>query len=397
MFLVTHPEVLADDWLPPVALGREATTREVVRRLGPPQPASPPPWMVAVVGPTGSGSSTVARRAAREVLDRLREVRGGAARLLAVRVRNLRGPHGVATALLRKMDPGFDGRGFPIAEILAGVLRRLRREGRPAVVLLDDVAVGGPELGPIVRALAAPDRFLPEGETGLPPVWAVLAGTSQGLEGALGGLGGPPALRPFVELAGYEAGVLRAIVRDRAHRSLGVAPPDALVDRILERAVAEGGGASCAVRLLRHELLGGGAAGGMGSCRSSLGVRLEPHVVHAIERAARRSTARLGEVRRWEVELARRDGRSPLPTTTLWRRIVRLERAGYVRREIRTGGPGGTLSVLRVLTPIDQWVIDPARPGTRPAVAVAHEQDPRPSLRGDWVESSSSPWPAVSP
>ena len=46
-------------------------------------------------------------------------------------------------------------------------------------------------------------------------------------------------------------------------------------------------------------------------------------------------------------------------------RIVRLEQAGYVRREIRTGGSGGTRSVVRLLTPIDEWVTAPFAPQTR--------------------------------
>ena len=66
--------------------------------------------------------------------------------------------------------------------------------------------------------------------------------------------------------------------------------------------------------------------------------------------------------------LAQEQGARPLPTTTLWRRIVRLEQAGYVRREIRPGGSGGTLSLVRVLTPIEEWVTTDLRPGTRPAV-----------------------------
>ncbi|MGC2206066.1 MAG: hypothetical protein WA719_09150, partial [Thermoplasmata archaeon] len=72
MLVTPHPEVLAHDWLPPVVLGREAEVAEIVRRLDAPTPHAPAPWMVAVVGPRGSGTSSVARRAAREVADRVR-------------------------------------------------------------------------------------------------------------------------------------------------------------------------------------------------------------------------------------------------------------------------------------------------------------------------------------
>lgn len=364
MFVVTHPEVLADDWLPPNPFGREPETDEVVRRLDPPRPSAPPPWVVAVAGPSGTGTSTVARRAAREVAHRLREGTGSVPRVLPVRVAALRGPHGVATALLRQFDPGFEGRGFPTAEIVAGVLRRLRREARPAVVVLDDVAVGGPELGPLVKAFAEPDRFLPEGEHGLPPLWTILAGTAEGLVSAVSGSGPRVSTGPFVRLTGYDEPTLRAIVRDRAERSLGGPAPESLVRTVVARAIADGGGARRAFEILRRELLGFRRTVEPGPSRVAR-VLVESHLVEAIGRASRDSLARLGDVRRWEVRLARQGSQRPLPTTTLWRRIVRLERAGYVRREIRTGGPGGTLSLLRVLTPLEEWVTTD-RTETRP-------------------------------
>lgn len=370
MFLVAHPEVLADDWLPPVPFARERETRELVRRMDAPSPVAPPPWVVAVAGSSGSGTSTVARRAAREVVERLRAA-GSAPRLLAVRLAQLRGPHGVATALLRKLDDGFDGRGFPVVEVLAGLLRRLRRDARPVVLLLDDAAVGGPDVGPIVRAVSAPDRFLPEGEHGLPPVWTVLAGTCEGLSGALASARPIVSAGPYVVLNDYDEPSLRAIAHDRAARALGRPAPEALVGAVVARAVADGGGARRVFELLRRELLGGPSGPTGGRRARELGLRVEPHVVDAIGAASRGTLARLGDVRRWEAELARRGGLSPLPTTTLWRRIVRLERAGYVHREIRTGGPGGTLSLLRVLTPIDEWVTDPAPGETRPGAGVS--------------------------
>ena len=55
MFPVTSPEVLSNDWLPPVPIAREREVQEVVRRLDAPTPAAPPPWIVAVAGAAGSG------------------------------------------------------------------------------------------------------------------------------------------------------------------------------------------------------------------------------------------------------------------------------------------------------------------------------------------------------
>jgi len=366
-----HTEILARDWIPPVVLGRAREVDEVVRRLDPPVPHAPPPWVVAVAGPSGSGTSAIARRAAREVADRIRGGVGGPfPRLLSVRTPFLRGPHGVATGLLQLLDEGFDGRGFPAAEILAGLLRRIRRDGRPTIVLLDDVGVGGPELGPVVRAFAEPDRFLPEGESGLPPLWVVLAGTPEALEAVDRSLGARFRVGPPVQVAPYETSTLRAIVEDRAGRALGHPAALALIDRVVDRAVADGGSARQAVELLRRELLGLAARDRPHGLAARLsGISVEPRVVRAIGVASQGKSARLADVKRLEAELARAQGTRPLPTTTLWRRIVRLEQAGYVRREIRPGGNGGTLSLVRVLTPIDEWVTTAHRSESRRAGA----------------------------
>jgi len=372
MFAVTNPEVLAREWLTPLALGREREVREVVRRLDPPAPHAPPPWIVAVAGASGTGSSTVARRAAREVVDRLRAAGGEPApRSIAVRTALLRGTHGVASALLQRFDEGFDGRGFPTAEILAGFLRRVRRDGRPTVLVLDDIDVGGPDLSPLLAALGNPDRFLPEGEAGLPPVYAILAGTLEGLSTAVDPVSPRMTVRPFLFLDPYGAPELAVIVRDRAERALGRAPPSSTVAGIISRAIEDGGGAARAVELLRRELLGDQrrrrTAWGTTELRAE--VTIEPWVVRAISHATQGVAAELGEVKRLEAELARGQGVRPLPTTTLWRRLVRLERAGYLRREIRTGGTGGSRSVVRLLTPIDDWLTNPNRPGSPRAAA----------------------------
>jgi|HubBroStandDraft_1064217.scaffolds.fasta_scaffold37911_2 hypothetical protein len=381
MFDTAHPEVLARDWLPPVATGRDADVAEVVRRLDAPSPRAPPPWVAAVSGPPGSGTSTVARRAARTVADLVRATSTtGAPRVIPLRTSGLRGAHGVASALLRLLDDGFDGRGFSVNEILAGFLRRHRRDGRAGVLVLDDLGIGGPDLGPLLRALGNPDRFLPEGENGIPPTWTILAGTPEGIRAAEGSLVGQYSLGAPTRLAPYPERVLENIVRDRAERSLGRPVPDTLVARVVLRAVEEGGSAAVALDHLRRELVGGSR-----SRRAPLPfgllappVAVEPHVVRAIESAVRGREARVGEVRRWEAEFAESEGCRPLPATTLWRRIVRLEQAGYLRREIRPGGVGGTRSVVHVLTPVDEWVTSALRADTRRA-------------GGSWA---SSPWRA---
>ena len=244
MFEVCHPEVLARDWLPPVVLGREREVAGAVRRLDPPRPRSPPPWVVGIVGASGNGTSVVARRTAWEVVARLRsEADGAYPRVFPVRTTGLRGTHGVAAALLRQLDERFDGRGFSVAEILAGFLRRLRREGRATVLVVDDVHIGGPDLGPILRCLADPDRFLPEGQFGIPPTWTILAATHEGWATVLASAGERVALEPPVTLAPYSDRGLSTLLRDRAARALGRPPGEELVARIVEQTVADGGGA----------------------------------------------------------------------------------------------------------------------------------------------------------
>jgi hypothetical protein len=371
MFPTAHAEVLAQDWLPPVVLGREAEVAEVVRRLDAPAPKAPPPWSVGVVGPRGSGSSTVARRAAREVADRLRTSGTGTIpRWIAVRTTRVRGTHGVASALLRSLDDGFDGRGFSVPEILAGFLRRLRREARPCVLVLDDVRVGGPDLAPVLRAIGAPDRFLPEGESGIPPVWVVLAGVAESLDRLDRELSGRWALGPFVSLLHYEPHALRRLVEDRAVRALGRDPPADLVERIVQNSVADGGGSTRAIDLLRRALVSpDGRRPGVSAQRApgETAIAIESSVLRAIEEASLGRTARVGDVRRIETQYARERGLPPLPATTLWRRIVRLEQAGYIRREVRPGGVGGTRSTIRLVAPVDEWVTVPRRPETRRA------------------------------
>ncbi len=389
MLAVPHAEVLSRDWLPPVILGREAEVADTVRRLDAPAPRAPPPWVVGVAGPRGAGTSSVARRAGREVADRLR-IRAPdlPPRFLAIRVAGCRGTHGVATALLSALDEGFDGRGFPVAEILAGFLRRIRRDGRPLVLVLDDLYAGGPSLSALLRALAAPDRFLPEGEAGLPPVWTILAGTDEALSHAEHELAGRLRIAPFVPVEGYGVRALRGMVEDRIARALGRAPPPDLVSRLIASTVASGGGAVRAIDLVRRALLGPEYRLDGRPRASRLrgeAVPVETSVVRAIEEAARGVEAVVGDVRRLQAEYARAAGHAPLPATTLWRRIVRLEQAGYVRREVRPGGVGGTRSLVRLMAPVDEWVVSPGPRGTRPASEGWTAVAPAPTEGSEWA------------
>lgn len=373
MLSVVHPEVLGPDWLPPVPLARPCEIAEVLRLLERPSGALPSPAIVLVEGPQGSGTSTVARAAARALVARSRGSSAEAEiRVYTVRTRGCRTGLGVASALLRHFDPGFDGRGFSVVEVLAGFLRRLHRDRREALLVLDDIGIGGPDLTVLLRAFSDPERFLPEGESGVPAIRVLLVGRREGLEGAARGFGPRLPREGRVTLAPYSPSELGAILRDRMERALGRSAPEPVLERILGRVRRDGCGISRAMDLVRREVLGSTAIH-PGSAYRPLDARLdlsiEQHVVRALARAAGRESVPLRDIRRWERILARAEGTRPLPTTTFWRRIIRLEQAGYVRREIRTGGIGGTQSILHFLSPVREWFSAPSVRGTPPGSA----------------------------
>lgn len=388
MFRPGHPEVLAHDWTPPTPIARLPELQKLSGWLGDPFPPTPRPWGAAVLGAPGAGSSTVARLAARRLAEAMRRERLPAPLVAQVRVRWCRGAHGVATDLLQRLDEGFRGQGFPTAEVLAGFLRRLRRDVRPAIVLLDDLGPDVADLEPILRGLIHPERFLPEGDESMPPLWVLLAGapaspaTWERIR-----RGGFPVER-VVHLAPYGRADLVAIVRDRAERALGRPCPHGWAERVADRALREGRGAARAVDLLRREILGP-VADAPRSPFAPRGrpddLRIEPRILRALERVALGRATSLGELREWEARLAREEGARPLPATTFWRRVVRLEAAGVVRREVRTGGAGGTRSMLELIrAPDGRGALSPPA-GTRPSDATG-----RPG--GGWAPPN--PWGA---
>jgi hypothetical protein len=360
VYATPHPTVLTDDWLPPVLAGRAGELAELSERLGDPYPNAPPPWVAAVVGPAGSGTSAVARLAARRLLEAVnREGAAPAPALIRVRVAESPGTQAVAAGLLRGLDSGFEARGFSVAEILAGFLRRLARDGRAAVVVLDDIGPGAPDLAPVLRALLAPTRFVPEGVDRIPRLWTILAGRTEA-EAAWSRLQRAGLARESrLSLAPPEPPTIRAAVIDRASRALGHLPPTELVDRVLTRSLQEGRGIGRALELLRRELLGSTSVRtySIPTASGASPVAVEPRVLAALERAARGRPATLGEIRSWERRLAAEEGARPLPATTLWRRMVRLQAAGVIRREVRPGGSGGTRSTIEVVGPIPFYAL----------------------------------------
>jgi hypothetical protein len=377
-----HPEVLSPEYVPPVLVGRSAELVQLARWLAPGSAFAALPPVAAVAGPAGSGTSAVARVAARRQLEALRREQPPAPPLIAtVRVRTCRGAQGVAAGLLQALDEEFRPRGFHTAEILAGFVRRLRREQRSAVVVLDDVGLAAPDLSLVFRAFTQTGRFLPEGVDDAPGLSLIVAGRSEAV--ALWGhaaTAGVPVDR-VLRLGAYGERELRAIASDRVGRALGRPAPEGMVARVAARAARDPSGATRLIGLVRRELLGREVVVAPAQPRGagSPALLIEPHFVDAIVRATAGTTAELGEIRSWEARLARTDGRRPLPATTMWRRILRLEAEGLVRRSIRPGGDGGTRSTLELLRPVSEWPVPRARPGTLPASSLPVTIEPAPS------------------
>ncbi|MCI4335456.1 MAG: hypothetical protein L3K04_07520 [Thermoplasmata archaeon] len=346
-----YPETLSAEWLPPVLLGRQSELSYLERHLRAFPSASVP--RAAVLGPRGSGSSLLARTAAQRWLRTGTSRSGPSGRTVAVRVRWCAGTVGVASALLRAYDEGFGGRGFSVAEIMAGFLRRMVRERRLVAVVLDDASAASPELRPVLHALLRPGEFLPEGMTGSPS-WAVLVAGSlpaPALNRELDSLGWVAEER--LTLAPYSPPEVRSIVEDRSRRALGHPPAPEWVSRLAEQVVHEGAGANRALDLLREQLLGPERlARPFGPREIPAITSVEPRLLAALARATAAGPCELRSVRRWEQTLARAEGRSPLALTTFWRRMVRLEQMGVLSRELRSGGPGGSRSRIHLHRPL---------------------------------------------
>jgi AAA ATPase domain len=405
MLRPTYPEVLTSDWLPPTALARQVEVQTLVQMLDPDFPPRGPARVVAVHGPSGSGTSIVARRAARELVDRVRTNHAGPLPLTAtVRVRCCRGTLGVASALLQRLDEGFHGRGFPVVEILAGFLRRLRRENRPCIVVLEDIDIAGPSITPVLRALGSPDRFLPEGEGGLPPLWAILAGLSEPVAAINRELPALELKARSIALRPYSREEIYHIVEERARRALGIAPPPELARRVTERTLREGGGARRAIDLLRRELSlpATVAVSSLGPLREGwFRGNLEPRILCALDRACQGTSASVGTVRAWEARLARESGDRPLAATTFWRRMIRLEQSGVLRREVRAGGNGGTRTTIHLLVPLEEWARGQGLREIHPAFASASVSPgtrSSPKVPGrDGFPSAADRWPPFVP
>jgi hypothetical protein len=396
---ISFPEVLATDWIPPIAVGRMELVHELARRMFERVRSRASPVFAGICGDPGSGSSTVARLAARELVSRLRsEDPVSSLELIALRTRYFDAPRAIASALLRRLDEGFDGKGFPVAEILAGFLRRLLRLGRKAVILFDDVVRHGPDLTLVLHALANPERFLPEGASGSPVCALLVAATPEAARGL-----SPDTFGQWTRLPSYSPGEIEQIRDDRLARAWGRALPVGQPNAVPQTSLARN--AVDLLRILRQQLLpadDGRPPSPRHPTVPAHSLTMEPRIVRAIARSLEGRIARVADVRYWEARFACLEGAGPLAATTFWRRMVRLETRGLLHRSVRPGGPGGTQSVLELLRPIGEWPEFTGAPGIRPIGApgsvIPREGMPEPAEGRDqrWAPSPVA-LPGISP
>ncbi|MDE1820910.1 MAG: orc1/cdc6 family replication initiation protein [Euryarchaeota archaeon] len=375
-------QVLERSWTPPALIGRDEVLSEVETRVlrG---LAHEGRVAVSIFGPKGSGTSAMAAHLVATAKDRLTRpgakgaplvihvdasthrtpsalVAGPAPRVIPSGTGLARdaggsgcgrSPASLATALFRELDPSYDGRGASAEFGLLLFLRRLRTMGRPAILLLDQVGAKA-DLARVVRPLARPERLMPEGAAGLPPLLVVAAGERDAFPEDV------EAVRSRLSPLNHHD--LCQATQVRANLAFRQEPDPTAIHAFADLSVARGWGLSAVGDLL---LEAGRRAESRGSSRVEAqdvgvpaGLRvaareggpLDPLVLESLRASpGPLSVGVLGRLLRVRCHA---EGVSAPSPARLWRHLVGLERKGIVRREVRVGGAGGSSTQVS-LTP----------------------------------------------
>ncbi len=336
--------VAESTWRAPVLVGREellANQERVLRgALGHEYRAA-----LAVMGPRGSGTSSIAECAVATFSERFFGRRSPL--FLRVDTSQCRTPCLLVKALFRQIDPAIQLGGASTEFLSMLLLRRLRSLARPAVVWLDQVHATG-EFGRVARALARPQEVLPEGTDGLPPLLLVASGSREIV----------PEVADTVRVAAppLQGADLLETLRARAALAFQTPPLPEVLRAWADLTVASGWGLAMVGDLLVE-------AGARAEARGSFRVELQDVALpsslprhgrdaegfgQTILEVLRTATGSLtaGELRRRVAEGCTSSGmRAPTPAR-LWRHVVGLERKGIVRREVRLGGSGGSRTLV---------------------------------------------------
>ena len=324
------------------------------------------PNALAILGPRGAGTSYLARA----TLEALAAGAGApsAPQTLRVDLRGVRGGHPAVQALFRNLDPAFNAQGAATEHLTLLWLRRMRSEGRPFQISLDNLSGSWPTLARFLPALLDPQQILPEGVAGLPPYTVVVSG-----EGPAPPWEDLPGHPPVLAVPPWERSELQLLSRKVLAGPGRGAPDPRAVERLVGLLLTEDRGLSSLTEILSRARAAAHDAGRtevraedletprhvpwrLRQARSFDAFLLDflqemstgaPLPLSALTQGLRRRCATLGV---------------PVPSVArLWRRLRRLETLGLVSRAVRVGGPGGTRSLLSLHDPAD-----PADPFTPP-------------------------------
>jgi hypothetical protein len=344
------PSALEMSWRPPTLVGRDTVLAglEATALSG----LTPGRRVVASIsGPRGSGSSAIAYHLVATALARLeRPGARGAPLLLRADLCTCRSANAVVTALFRGIDPQVQPRGASTELLGLLLLRRLRTEGRPAIFWIDQVLGADGDLARVLRPLTQPERTLPEGPKGLPTMLVIVSGDHDPL---------PPEVEAVrVQLAPLQGRDLCAAIMARANAGFNAPPSPEAVTAIANIAVSQGRGLSVVGDLLAEAGRRAEARGGRWLEAEDVAVPLslkrgrgdaksfQALLLRVLGRFS--GTTTVGLVRQ-ELERECAEAGIALPTSArLWRHMIALERHGLLRREVRLGGAGGSVSTIRL-------------------------------------------------
>lgn len=345
------PRALGRLWVPPTLVGRDdllsGLETWVFSGLTPGSRVA-----LSLSGPHGAGTSAVAARLIGLAKGRLvRPGSKGVPLVLRADATLVRTPSTLVTAFFRGIDPDFSGKGASSEFLTLLLLRRIRTIGRPTIIWVDQVPAKTGELGRVLGALAQPSRTLPEVPEGLPTMLMITSGASDPFPE------GVETLRtPLAPLLGND---LRRAITVRANAAFAAPASPEAVAAIADLSVARGWGLSMVGELLAE-------AGRRVEVRGGRWLEVEdvdlptnlprgpsdPEGFEAIlleVLRAGKAPVSVGHLRSALTEACSvRGTRIPTPAR-LWRHLVRLELKGILLREVRLGGRGGSMTLLRFL------------------------------------------------
>jgi hypothetical protein len=346
-------------WKDRQAFNREWGTREALDRISIEElyhmfgahPGRIGVRFLVITGPTGCGSSAIARRTALVLsnppwagLPRVRP------KLLRADLRRASTDHTPLVQLFRHFDPSFRGAGYSAPHLAALLRRRLSVQEGPVLLWFDNLR-GAPPLPVLWDLLEHAADFLPSGST------IILSGTYDPTIG----WSGPGEGLHRLSLKAAAGSELLDILGQVSREAFAEPLEDNVIQLIATRALSAGVGLQGAIDMLRDA---GVRAEGRGLSRVGPGEVGEPadidgrrdprRVVSAILKSFERpaATLEIGVLQRRVCEWLGGDGHRPPSRSLVRRHVRRLERSGILSRAVTIGGKGGSRSMVSLRSPM---------------------------------------------